>query len=125
MPAANRPRPGDTTGVEAAKLKEANKEALEARAAEMSTINETEAALKDEIIDLSDGPQVAPEPEPEVSFDDEVTVDAPTKVFRAADDVEEMTFGAQNPPWNFKRGQQYRVPKDLYDHLDRKGFVWH
>ena len=46
-----------------------------------------------------------------------------TVVMRVNEDVEQMTLGLVT--YDFKAGAKYRVSKDLYDHLDGLGYVWH
>lgn len=45
--------------------------------------------------------------------------------FRVNTDVEDMTFGADRPLNNFVRGRKYRGPRDLYNHLESRGIIYH
>jgi len=56
--------------------------------------------------------------------------------FIAKAGAEEMTYGIElnqdgsvrhgRPrTFNFKEGQRYEVPRDLYEHMDQRGLVWH
>lgn len=47
-----------------------------------------------------------------------------TAVIRVNEDLPDMTFGVGNH-YSFEVGKQYRVPKDVADHLEEKGYVWH
>jgi hypothetical protein len=38
--------------------------------------------------------------------------------------IENMTYG-HGQHYDFVEGQRYKAPKDLYDHLDGLGYIWH
>jgi hypothetical protein len=50
--------------------------------------------------------------------------DSAMVVVRVNEDIEDMTYGYGNT-YSMKAGGQYRVPKAVADHLERKGLVWH
>lgn len=56
--------------------------------------------------------------------------------FIAKAGAEEMTYGIERNAdgsfrhgrprtFHFQEGQRYRVPRDLYEHMDSRGLVWH
>lgn len=51
-------------------------------------------------------------------------VQAPTVKARVNTDIEDMTYGAGNI-FSLRRGVWYNFPRDLYDHLDDRGFIYH
>jgi hypothetical protein len=142
MPPAKK-RPGDMTGRQAEILAAENKEALEARAAEISLIQEVDRESLDEPIDLTGGSDpdevediddiidvttpvevvTAPPAAPVVERRADVHVEKPKRTFRVNTDIENMTFGV-GTNYNFKAGQKYTVDKALFDHLVRLGYVY-
>lgn len=79
--------------------------------------------------------EIAPEPP---RSDGAVTTLAPMVVFRVNTDIEEMTFGreihyddnknqivGELRTMSFFRGRRYRGPRELYDHLESKGLIYH
>lgn len=117
MPARTR-RPQDYTGREADKLAAQRDAAAAARAQEITMISETEAEPTDDIIDLTEPP------EPPVVTTAEVEVRSPKRKVRVNTDLENMTFGHGNN-YNLAAGQQYMLPSEVADHLEKLGFVWH
>jgi hypothetical protein len=53
-----------------------------------------------------------------------VEVKQPYRTVRINSDLDQMTFGAGHH-YDFERGRSYKLPAELADHLDSKGFVWH
>lgn len=122
MAPTSRPKPTDATGKARAAALKANKEALQARQDEITTIAADEARrletevldpkvdapveVVDEIVDLG-GPELG---------DDMV-------VIRLIADIEQMTFGYGNN-YSFKAGARYKVSRDLADHLDSLGYLY-
>lgn len=43
---------------------------------------------------------------------------------RVNEDLDNVTIGVDNH-YNFQAGRQYKVPKNVADHLEEKGYVWH
>jgi hypothetical protein len=100
------------TGRKAALQAEAHAEELKTRAAQMSTV--TVASVPDYDEEPS-GSEVAV---------GGVEVGTPTKKLRVNSDLEDLTFGV-GKNYNFYRGQTYTVPTQLWEHLERLGYVWH
>lgn len=133
--AQNRARSqGDVTGN---KL-QAQKEAAAAQAAQEAA--DQDALIQQErdrrasttvVIDYTGADTVLEDPEPEPG-----TELPPTVTFVAKAGAEEMTYGIEldregnvrhGKPrtFNFKEGQRYEVPRDLFEHMDKRGLVWH
>lgn len=117
------PKASDFTGRERAKLQKEHAEELALRATEMSMANAAAAeAAATSITDLTgkpDAPVVIDSVE-EV----EINVSEAAVVIRVNDDIEDMTLGVGNN-YSFKAGQKYKVPKNVADHLEEKGYIWH
>jgi hypothetical protein len=109
-------RPGDITGRKAEMLAAENKEALKARAAEISLMNEAEEAAKSEVVSLV--------PERRDVEQGTVRVEVPFKTIRVNSTLEHMTFG-HGSDYTFEEGRTYKVPREVADHLEEKGYVWH
>lgn len=139
-------RGGDVTGRNAELLAEQKAAELEARQDEISLINAKSREVDDEVVDLTSEP-VATQPPvvqeadqdkyqsvPEQSTNagpgveeievQEVEVATPIREFRVNETLENVTIGQGNN-YNFYEGKKYRAPKNVYDHLDEKGYVWH
>jgi hypothetical protein len=126
MPPATRQRqakrPQDYTGRERDRLAAEHAEETKRRAEEVAMVTQAEAeAAENEVTDLTT-PTPAPQAPQEPSGP--VEVRKPHRVIRVNSDLEDMTYGHGNT-YNFKAGQQYKVPADVANHLDRLGFVWH
>ena len=109
-------RPGDITGRQAEILAEQNKEELKQRSQEMSLINAAAQEERKEIVSLL--------PEKQAIQSGQVEVDVPTRTFRVNTTLENMTYGHGNT-YTFEEGRTYKATKDLYDHLEEKGYLWH
>lgn len=116
MPAA-RTRPADFTGAQKAKLQKEHAEELKLREKELGMMAETEAQERSEVVDLTATREVAVE-------DAKPTVRPKHMTMRVNDTLENMTYGVGNY-FDFEPGVTYKVPVDLYDHLDALGYVWH
>ena len=57
-------------------------------------------------------------------LEDEEEIEQEFKIGRVNTDLESVTFGHGNT-FNFERGKKYRMPRDLYDHLDERGYIFH
>jgi len=129
-----RKRPADFTGIQTERLNAEKAESLKERANEIALSHETAAVEKTGIIDYtgSDTPVVI-ETAP-------VEVNDPYVNIRVNSPIEQMTFGRQvldpgdpetgRPPamgdmntFTFEEGQAYKVPRELADHLDSKGYL--
>ena len=113
-------KPTDTTGRirEEAQKKHAEEQQEAASRMAMITAEKT--------IQLETGVIDATEPNKATVIVDEATiVSAPgdqTEVVRLLDDIENMTFGANNY-FNFKAGQKYKVSVELANYLREKNYV--
>lgn len=117
MPPTRR-RPQDFTGREADRLAKERDAAAARDAAELTMITQAEQEEKDEtVVDYVERPQEAQPSGP-------VEVRQPHRTVRINMDLEKVTYGAGNH-YDFEAGRTYRLPSDLADHLDAKGFVWH
>ena len=113
-----RKRPGDVTG--------RNAEILAAKAAEEGKIRDKEMTLmtlaskaeKLEPTDLTHREVAVADLSP-------VTVEStkPVKI-RLNSTLEHVTIGHGND-YTFNEGEVYIVPKNVADHLEAKGYVWH
>ena len=134
------PRPGDVTGLRKQQLEQQHAAEVAEVAERISMNAKVEDKRKqNEVIDYSGADEPLPEPEP-VEANDE-----PYVIFRCSGDIERMVFGREVRvehgkdedgndvtvlvPGNlrffdFKEGHQYRVPRDLYEHLDARGYVY-
>lgn len=113
-------RPQDFTGREAARLAKERDEAQAARVEEIAMATAAEEEAAQETVDLT----VPPPPPPAPEGSGEIEVKRPHRVIRVNSDIEDMTFGHGNT-YSFEQGRSYKVPADLADHLEAKGFVWH
>jgi hypothetical protein len=145
-------RPGDFTGIQKAKLAQQHAEDVAAREGELAMMEAAEAeAAKNRVTDYSGGashpvviedPDVVAEAElllqreghrDQGSTDDDVQIlDAEgvvakgpeTRLIRVNSDLKDVTIGAGNL-YTFLEGEKYRVPMNVADHLEEKGYVWH
>lgn len=125
---------GDVTGNQLLAQKEAAAEQRAREAAEQDALIEAEQTQRRNttvVIDYTGADTVLEDPEPEPG--EELS---PTVTFIAKAGAEEMTYGIElnrdgtvrhgRPRiFNFKEGQRYEVPRDLYEHMDSRGLVWH
>lgn len=140
MPAATRKRAADYTGRQTAALQEAKKVELAEAAGRIALITQQEREAKNEVIDLTGSSEPLPQAEMQ-----EVKVSSPFLTIRLNQDIDQMTWGREvldsgdydNPDlskrrpavmgpmkyYDFKEGQPYRVPAELANHLDEKGYV--
>jgi hypothetical protein len=153
MPPAVRKRAGDQTGRQAEILAEEHAEELKAREGEIALTNSVVAKSKAEPIDVSgisddddtedmtgdyDNDYLEDEDEDEVSepaapvaevapavtHSPGVHVEKAKRTFRVNQLVENMTYGYGNTK-TYVPGQKYTDTRDVYEHLDRLGLVWH
>jgi hypothetical protein len=45
-------------------------------------------------------------------------------LIRVNEDLDDVTIGVGNH-YSFKMGQKYKVSKQIADHLEEKGYIWH
>lgn len=136
------PQQGDVTALQLKRDEEAAAEAAAAKV--VAEEAEAEAAAyekKNVVVDYFEG---ADTPLPEVN-EDEIWDDKPYRVATLKYSVENMSFGRKinrdaytddngnHIPadlggiryLNFDEGRRYKLPKDVYDHLDERGFIYH
>lgn len=53
-----------------------------------------------------------------------LVVEEPFRVIRVNADLSQVAIGA-GTSYDFEEGRKYRVPKNVADHLEEKGYVWH
>lgn len=109
-------RPGDITGRKAEMLAAQHQDELKARAAEISLMNEADEAAKLEVVSLI--------PERRDVEQGAVRVEVPFKTIRVNTTLENMTYG-HGVDYTFEEGRTYKVPREVADHLEEKGYVWH
>lgn len=109
-------RAGDITGRKAEALRDQNAEALRARAQELSLMTQVAQEERNEVVSLV--------PDRGVQQQGQVEVEIPTKTFRVNTNLESMTYGHGNH-YTFEEGRTYKASKDLYDHLEEMGYIWH
>jgi hypothetical protein len=51
-------------------------------------------------------------------------MEQPFVIVRVNESIDQMTYGAGNH-YTFVAGQRYRVPRDVAEHLEEAGLVWH
>lgn len=148
MPPTARKRPGDLTGRQAEILAVEKKEELAKRAEEISLTQQIERAKLEEVVDLTGNSDPAEIDDVSDPFEDEapvevvsfesvrevvaptvthspdVHVERPKRTFRVNSDIENMTYG-HGRTYTFREGQKYTAEKDLYDHLESLGYVYH
>lgn len=54
----------------------------------------------------------------------EVSGEGRNVTIRVNEDLENVTIGA-GTLYNFEAGRRYSVPKNIADHLEEKGYIWH
>ncbi|MGW0060367.1 hypothetical protein ACWDTT_10615 [Streptosporangium sandarakinum] len=109
---ASRKSPSDFTGRLADELAAERADELAARAGNLSTLTELPIALEDA------------DPDGDIVFGDTIEVDVPHVRIRVNTDLPDLVVGYGNN-YNLVRGQWYRVPKYVADHLEEKGYVYH
>lgn len=136
----SRKRAADYTGRQSEQLAEAKKAELIEASQRIALVNSELEAEKNEIVDY--GNPEDPMPEAELRA---VKVSTPYRMIRVNQDISQMTFGRKvidsgdytNPDpdkrhpavmgpmqyYDFNEGQLYRVPKDVADHLQEKGYI--
>ncbi|MEV4454350.1 hypothetical protein [Microbispora sp. NPDC049633] len=110
--AASRKSPRDHTGRQAEVLAAENAEELASRRGSISTLTEAPVAAEDA---AEDG---------DVVFSDAVEVDQPMVRIRVNTDLPDLVIGYGNH-YSLYRGQWYRVPKNVADVLEEKGYQYH
>ena len=139
MPAA-RKRAADYTGQQTTKLQEERKAEVIEASQRVALVNAQQKAAKEEIIDYTD----SNEPLPVVEIR-QAEVNTPFRMIRVNQDIDQMTYGRKvidsgdydNPDlslrrpaimgpvnmYSFAEGQLYRVPKEVAEHLNDRGYI--
>ncbi|MFI6495884.1 hypothetical protein [Nonomuraea typhae] len=120
--AASRKSPADATGRKAEELAEARAKELAERAQELTLLNPLP-----EVVDYTEPKPEEPQKplESGIVSSSNVQVKGGRKVrLRVNTDLEECTIGRGNN-YTFRRDQTYLVPLNVYEHLERLGYVWH
>jgi hypothetical protein len=91
---------------------------VERAAAKIAMVNATDEVTGPDFVDYTGSD--TPLPEIEVH---EVEIKNPYRTIRVNSKIENMTFGIGTPLLNFDEGKSYRVPKEMADHLDSKGYL--
>lgn len=120
--ANTRSKPSDFTGRQRDKLMQEHANEVAEAAERMSMITAQAAREFDE------GVYDATKPDNPLIVDEVVGVGVEmaddTVVIRVNSEIPNMTFGVGNH-YTFKEGGKYRVPRELADHLEELGYVWH
>jgi hypothetical protein len=113
-------KPNDMTGrIREEALQQAAVEQQEASSRMAMATAQAEIQLESGIIDSTE-PNT-----PTIIIDEATVVGSPndkTEVIRVLDDIENMTFGANNY-FSFKAGQKYKVSSELASYLREKHYV--
>lgn len=120
---AAQPKAGDYTGQQKARLAKEKAEELKARQEEITITQQVEEEkLRTEVVDYT-----SDEPEPPVIVDSVedvgVTLADDTVIIRVTEEIIDMTWGAGNL-LSFTPGRKYKVPRELANHLQEKGYIW-
>lgn len=116
--AGTRSKPSDFTGRQREEAQAAQAERLAENQARMSMATaKAVQKLETEVIDLSDASN------PVAIEEVEVVLAEAQAVIRVNEDLN-TTYGAGNN-YVLKVGQRYKVPQDLADLLEEKGYLWH
>lgn len=137
---ASRKRAADLTGRQQEKLQEDRKSEVIEASSRIALVNAQQKAAKEEIIDYTD----STDPLPAVEIR-QAEVNTPYRMIRVNQDIDQMTYGREvtdpgdydNPDmsqrrpavmgpmhmYNFAEGQMYRVPREVAEHLNDKGYV--
>jgi hypothetical protein len=121
--AGARTKATDYTGREREKLQKEHAEEMKLRAEEMSMA--TAAKVSEVSNSITDLTEIYSAPVILDSIEEvEVSVNEPNVVIRVNEDIEDMTLGV-GTLYTFKAGQKYKVKKEVADHLEDKGYIWH
>jgi hypothetical protein len=121
--AGARTKATDYTGREREKLQKEHAEEMKLRAEEMSMA--TAAKVSEASNSITDLTENSSAPVILDSIEEvEVSVNEPNVVIRVNEDIEDMTLGV-GTLYTFKAGQKYKVKKEVADHLEEKGYIWH
>lgn len=122
--ATPRVKAGDFTGKqrEAAQKEHAAEMTEKSKQLSMATANEAQA-FDDNVHDARnpESPTIIDE------IEDAGSVDMSQKasvIIRVNEDIDDMTYG-YGQTYSMKAGGQYRVPKDVADHLETLQLIWH
>jgi hypothetical protein len=137
---ASRKRAADLTGKLTEELQEQRKTEILEASQRIALVNAQQQASKEQIVDYTD----SNEPLPVVEVR-QAEVNTPYRMIRVNQDIDQMTYGREvsdpgdydNPDlslrrpavmgsmkmYSFQEGQLYRVPREVADHLNDKGYV--
>jgi hypothetical protein len=137
---ASRKRAADLTGKQMERLAEDRKTEVIEASQRIALVNAQQKAAKEEIIDYTN----SSEPLPVVEVR-QAEVNTPFRMIRVNQDIDQMTYGREvidsgdydNPDmsqrrpavmgpmhmYSFAEGQMYRVPREVAEHLNDKGYV--
>jgi len=137
---ASRKRAADFTGQQQLKLQEERKTELLEASERIALVTSQQKAAREEIVDLTN----SDEPLPAVEIR-QAEVNTPFRLVRTNQDIDQMTYGREvldpgdynNPDHNlrrpaimgpvkmysFKEGQLTRIPREVADHLNDKGYL--
>jgi hypothetical protein len=135
--APSRKRAADFTGRQTEKLEQQKlSERIEA-SQRIAMVNAELADAKNDIVDYTNSDEPLPQVEVRTA-----EVNTPFRMIRVNCNLPQMTYGREvldpgdyqsNPPrpaimgpmkfYNFEEGQLYRVPKEVADHLNNKGYI--
>lgn len=119
-----KPKQSDFTGQQRDKAMAESQEALKERKSQISMATaEAQREFDDNVHDprLPSQPVVLDEVE---DLGGVKTAKTPEVVIRVNEDIDEMTYGYGNT-YTMKAGGKYKVPREVADHLESLGLVWH
>lgn len=129
-------RPGDFTGQAKAKLAKEHQEEVAKRGDELAMMEAAEAeAAQNRVTDYTAGsaqPVILDSVEDLMAAEQELQMDpaeitvleAPHRTIRINSDLDSVTIGV-GQHYSFREGEKYKVPAQVAEHLEEKGFVWH
>lgn len=130
----NGPRPGDFTGAQKAKLAKEHADEVARREGELSMMEASEAeAAQNRVTDYTGSqPVILDDIEDLTAADEELLLgddapelrEQPHRTIRVNADLENVTIGVGNH-YTFREGEKYKVPVQVAQHLEEKGYVWH
>jgi hypothetical protein len=115
----------DESGIDTGYVYIEEDEPLDPAAPQVRPIDAFQDLRPTEVPQAEDTRELNPFEVPEDPKSNLVFVEEREVKFKVNSDIEEMTFGAQNPIMNFYVGKNYKGPKALYDHLESKGLIYH
>lgn len=118
-----KPKSGDYSGNQRQKLMEENAAEVAERAEQMSMATAKAAQEFDDTVhDARVSPTVIVDEVEDLGGVE--TAESAQVEIRVNEDIDEMTYGYGNT-YTMKAGGRYRVPREVADHLEGLGLVWH